>query len=99
MTPPSLAGSPGRTTEARRRRVAALAAALGEPISFVEQTPDEAREQMLRFMPPPVVEGTLAILGAPTGREQRISPDVTDVLGRSPRSFTSWAARNIDALR
>jgi uncharacterized protein YbjT (DUF2867 family) len=82
-----------------RERVADLAAALGEPISFVEQTPDEAREQMLRFMPPPVVEGTLAILGAPTGRERRISPDVADVLGRSPRSFTSWAARNIDAFR
>ena len=82
-----------------RERVADLAAALGEPISFVEQTPDEAREQMLRFMPPPVVEGTLAILGAPTGREQRLSPDLADILGRSPRSFTSWAARNIDAFR
>jgi uncharacterized protein YbjT (DUF2867 family) len=82
-----------------RQRVANLAAALGEPIGFVEQTPDEAREQMSRFMPPPVVEGTLAILGAPTGREQRISPDVAEVLGRSPQSFASWAARNIDAFR
>ncbi|GLW33106.1 NAD(P)H-binding protein [Actinoplanes regularis] len=82
-----------------RERVADLAAVLGEPIGFVEQTPDEAREQMLRFMPPPVVEGTLAIVGAPTEREQRISPDVAEVLGRSPRHFAAWAARNIDAFR
>jgi len=54
---------------------------------------------MLRFMPAPVVDGTLAILGAPTEREQRISPDVAEVLGRSPRPFTARAARNVDAFR
>ncbi len=54
---------------------------------------------MLRFMPPPVVEGTLAILGAPTEQEQRISPDVAEVLGRPPRPFAAWAARNIDTFR
>jgi len=82
-----------------RERVADLAAALGGPIGFVDQTPDEAREQMLRFMPPPVVEGTLAILGTPTEDEQRISPAVASVLGRSPRPFAAWATRNIDAFR
>lgn len=82
-----------------RDRVADLAAALGEPIGFTDQTPEEAREQMLRFMPPPVAEGTLAILGTPTVREQRISPDVSEVLGRSPRPFAAWAARTIDAFR
>ena len=82
-----------------RERAADLAAALGEPIGFIEQTPDEAREQMLQFMPPPVIEGTLAILGAPTEREQQISTDVAKVLRRSPRPFTAWAARNIDAFR
>ncbi|SNY62950.1 NAD(P)H-binding protein [Paractinoplanes atraurantiacus] len=82
-----------------RDRAADLAGALGEPVAFVEQTPGEAREQMLRFMPPPVVEGTLAILGTPTEQEQRISPDVAAVLGRSPRPFAAWAERNIDAFR
>nr|BFE60972.1 hypothetical protein GCM10020063_054980 [Dactylosporangium thailandense] len=81
-----------------RERVADLAAALGEPIRFIEQTPDQAREQMLRYMPPPVVEGTLAILGTPSAREQRISPDVAEVLRRPARPFTAWAARNIDAF-
>ncbi|GIF07212.1 NAD(P)H-binding protein [Actinoplanes siamensis] len=99
-------GHDGRTYELTgpalstpRQRAADLAAALGEPIHFVEQSPAEARRQMLAFMPPPVVEGTLAILGAPTGREQLTSPDVTEVLGRPPRTFAEWARRNIDAFR
>ncbi|MEU4690129.1 NAD(P)H-binding protein [Actinoplanes sp. NPDC023714] len=99
-------GYDGRTLELTgpelstpRRRAADLAAALGEPIAFAEQTPEQAREQMTRFMPPPVVEGTLAILGTPTAREQRISPDVAAVLGRPPRPFAAWAARNAAAFR
>ncbi|BBH68536.1 NmrA family transcriptional regulator [Actinoplanes sp. OR16] len=82
-----------------RSRAADLATALGEPIRFAEQSPDEAREQMLTFMPPPVVDGTLAILGAPTAQEQRISPDVASILGRPPATFASWATRNIEAFR
>ncbi|GAB2585305.1 NmrA family transcriptional regulator [Paractinoplanes abujensis] len=98
-------GHEGRTYELTgpalstpRQRVADLAAVLGRPINFVDQTPEQAREQMLQFMPPPVVEGTLAILGAPTAREQRISPDVAAVLGRPPRTFAEWAARHVRQL-
>ncbi len=74
-------------------------AALGERIRFVEQSPDEGRRQMLELMPLPVVEGTLAIRGAPTAREHRTSPDVTQVLGRLQRPFADWAVRNINAFR
>ncbi|MFI9772987.1 NAD(P)H-binding protein, partial [Streptomyces sp. NPDC052415] len=82
-----------------RRRVAAIADALGEPVRFIEQTRDEAHAQMLRFMPEPVVETTLAILGEPTPAEQRISPDVERLLGRAPRTFADWAQRHIAAFR
>ncbi|KOV96476.1 NmrA family transcriptional regulator [Streptomyces sp. NRRL B-1140] len=82
-----------------RQRAEALADALGEPVRFVEQTPDEARAQLLEFMPGPVVETTLAILGEPTPAEQRVSPDVDRVLGRAPRTFTDWAHRNVAAFR
>lgn len=82
-----------------REQVAELAATLGEPVAFVEQTRDEARDQMLRFMPEPIVDTTLAILGTPTPAEQRITPDVEHLLGRAPRTFAAWAARNIAAFR
>jgi uncharacterized protein YbjT (DUF2867 family) len=88
---------PALTTPRDRARI--VGEALGEPVRFVEQTVDEAREQMLAFMPPPVVEGTLAILGSPLPAEQRISPHIAEILGRAPHSFEDWARRNIDAFR
>ncbi|MER5466446.1 NAD(P)H-binding protein [Streptomyces sp. NPDC002668] len=82
-----------------RQQAEAIGDALGEPIRFIEQTHDEARTQMLLFMPATVVETTLDILGMPNPAEQRISPDVEQVLGRPPRTFADWAARNIGAFR
>ncbi|ONI89249.1 NmrA family transcriptional regulator [Saccharothrix sp. ALI-22-I] len=82
-----------------RRQVAAIADALGEPVRFVEQTRDEAHAQMVRFMPERVVEATLDILGTPSAAEQRVSPDVERVLGRPPRTFAEWAARNVAVFK
>ncbi|MEU1403234.1 NAD(P)H-binding protein [Streptomyces sp. NPDC005728] len=92
----TLTGPEGTTP---RQRAAALAQALAEPVTFVEQTLEEARTQMARFMPSAVVEGTLSILGEPTPEEQRVSEDVERVLGRPATSFAVWAARNARAFR
>jgi uncharacterized protein YbjT (DUF2867 family) len=82
-----------------RQRAAAIAGALGEPVTFVEQSPEEARAQMLRFMPPAVADGTLAILGAPTPQERTATEDVARLLGRPAAPFAAWAARNAAAFR
>ncbi|MFB8774751.1 NAD(P)H-binding protein [Streptomyces broussonetiae] len=82
-----------------REQAAALGDALGEPVRFVELTREQAREAMLAFLPEPLVETTLAILGAPTPAERRISPDVESVLGRPPRTFAEWARRYAAAFR
>ncbi|SEG81345.1 Uncharacterized conserved protein YbjT, contains NAD(P)-binding and DUF2867 domains [Thermomonospora echinospora] len=82
-----------------REQAEAIGAALDEPIRFVEQTPDEARAQMLNFMPADVVETTLAILGEPNTAERRVSPDVEKVLGRAPRTYADWARANVAAFR
>lgn len=82
-----------------RQRVADLAEALGEPVTFVEQSREEARAQMIRFMPPATAEGTLSVLGEPTPQEQAVSTDVPRLLGRPATPFTAWAARNVAAFR
>lgn len=82
-----------------RQGAEAIGDALGEPVRFIEQTREEARAQMLRFMPEPVIETTLDVLGEPTPAEQRISPDAERVLGRAPRTFADWAQRNIAAYQ
>lgn len=76
-----------------RQRAAVLAEALDTTVRFVEQSPEEAAEQMLRFMPPPVVEGTLAVLGTPLQEEQQVSSHVSGVIGRPATTFAAWAAR------
>lgn len=88
---------PAATTP--RERAEALGAALGTPLRFVEQTREEARTQMLAFMPEPDVEATLSVIGTPSAAEQEVSPAVENVLGRPPRTFADWAARNVAAFR
>ncbi|MEV6387836.1 NAD(P)H-binding protein [Nocardia xishanensis] len=77
-----------------REQAAALGAALGTEIRFVELTPMQAREGMLRFMPEAVADHTLEILGAPTPGELLVSPDIEEVLGRPAGTYAEWAERN-----
>ncbi|WP_406637007.1 SDR family oxidoreductase [Amycolatopsis sp. WGS_07] len=82
-----------------RQQTAALAAALGQPVRFHELTRAEAKAGMTQSMPGELADDTLDILSSPTPAELRVSPDVERVLGRPPRSFADWAARNIAAFR
>ncbi|WP_328905577.1 NAD(P)H-binding protein [Streptomyces sp. NBC_00234] len=82
-----------------RQQAEALGEALGEPVRFVELTREQAREHMLAFMPAPVAETTLTILGEPNEAELRISPAVEQILGRPPRTFADWARRHSAAFQ
>jgi uncharacterized protein YbjT (DUF2867 family) len=82
-----------------RQQAAAIGEALGEPVRFTELTREKARERMLRFMPGPVAETTLDVLGRPAPAEQRISPAVERVLGRPAGTFDGWARRHVSAFR
>ncbi|MFF0343213.1 SDR family oxidoreductase [Kribbella sp. NPDC004875] len=82
-----------------RQQAQTIETAIGEPVHLVELSRDEARAGMLDFMPEPVVEATLAVLGTPTAEEQRVQNDITDVLGRPARTFADWVSRNIQAFQ
>ncbi|WP_328612749.1 NAD(P)H-binding protein [Amycolatopsis sp. NBC_00355] len=82
-----------------RGQTAAIADALGSPVRFHELTRAEAKAGMARSMPGELADDTLDILGSPSPAELRVSPDVERVLGRAPRSFADWVARNIAAFR
>ncbi|HZE38240.1 MAG TPA: NAD(P)H-binding protein [Stackebrandtia sp.] len=82
-----------------RQQAAAIAAALGEPIAFVEQTRQEAREVMLNFMPEAITDSALEAMGRPTAAELAVSPDVPNVLKRPAGTFADWAGRNAAAFR
>jgi uncharacterized protein YbjT (DUF2867 family) len=82
-----------------RQQAAAIREALGEPVKFVPRTRAQARAAMLGSLPPEVADVTLDVLGAPTPAEQSVSPDVERLLGRPPRPFAEWAARNAAAFK
>lgn len=82
-----------------REQAEVLAGALGEPVRFQELTREEAKAGMARSMPAELADDTLDIIGSPSPAELRVSPDVRRVLGRDPRSFADWTARNIAAFR
>ncbi|MFI5666108.1 SDR family oxidoreductase [Streptomyces sp. NPDC051704] len=82
-----------------RRQTEAIAAALGSPVRFDDLTRDEAKAFMTRSLPAELADDTLDILGSPNPAELRVSPDVQRVLGRAPRPFADWAARNVGAFR
>ncbi|MFJ8386579.1 SDR family oxidoreductase [Streptomyces sp. NPDC094438] len=82
-----------------RQQAEAIAAALGSPVQFHELTRDEAKAAMTSFVPVELADDTLDIIAAPNPAELRISPDVERVLGRAPRPFNGWVARNIAAFR
>jgi uncharacterized protein YbjT (DUF2867 family) len=81
-----------------RQRVDVIARQLGETIALMEVSAEQAREEMLRMMPPLVVDATLEILGSPTERESQVSPTVEQLLGRPGRSYDEWVSRNIGAF-
>lgn len=82
-----------------RQQAEAIADVLGEPVRFAEQTRAEARELMVRYMPEPIVEITLDVLGTPSPEDQRVCQDVPALLGRPARTFAEWAAENVVAFR
>lgn len=82
-----------------RQQTAAIAAALGSPVTFHELTRDEAKAAMVHAMPAELADDTLDILGAPSPAELCVSPDVLRVLGRRPRPFAQWAVRSVAAFR
>ncbi|WP_241745810.1 NAD(P)H-binding protein [Streptomyces lydicus] len=82
-----------------RQQAETIAAALGSPVRFHELTRDEAKAAMTKFVPAELADDTLDIIAAPNPAELRISPDVERVLGRAPRPFNGWVARNIAAFR
>ncbi|MFJ9855434.1 NAD(P)H-binding protein [Streptomyces sp. NPDC101150] len=82
-----------------RQQAEAIADTLGSPVRFHELTRDEARTAMSQSIPAELADDTLDILGSPSPAELRVSPDVQRVLGRAPRPFADWAARNVAAFR
>ncbi|MEV0361158.1 hypothetical protein [Nocardia fusca] len=89
----NVGGEPARIVTAAGAQVTAVSRRPGPlpdgAAHRAEQIRDEACAQLLAFMPEPVADGTLAVVGEPLP----IAPDATRVLDRAPRTFADRAVR------
>lgn len=73
-------------------QVRIIAGTLGRDVAFVEQTPDEARAEMIKRIPPQVTDALLAAQQAAVDVEPRLLDTVEQVTGWSPRRYREWVA-------
>jgi uncharacterized protein YbjT (DUF2867 family) len=75
-------------------QIAVLADVTGRPIAINEQTEQEAREQMSRHVPAPIVDSLLNLWSAANGVPAHVADTVETVTGKPARTFRQWAQEN-----
>ena len=76
----------------QRRQVELLGEAIGRPVRFEEQTPEQARELMSRWAPSGVIDSLLGYLGEAVGRSAEIFDVTEKITGKPASTFAEWAA-------
>jgi len=75
-----------------REQVAAIAAALGEPVRLEQVDVDAYRAQLLTQLPGPIVERVLQARGSVPPLPAELATDaVPEILGRPALTFAAWA--------
>ncbi|SOF02353.1 Uncharacterized conserved protein YbjT, contains NAD(P)-binding and DUF2867 domains [Streptomyces sp. OV198] len=72
-------------------QVAAIGAAVGRELTFVEVDPGEAGTELFPHVPPPMLERMLGSFAQTVGVPPEITATVEDVTGAPARTFTRWA--------
>jgi uncharacterized protein YbjT (DUF2867 family) len=81
-------------------QVSILAEVLGRPLDFVGLSDEETREDLIRSnTPEPYIEAFWNLYAEGALDESMVTPVVTDVTGRPPRTFRQWASSHADAFR
>ncbi|MFI6793145.1 NAD(P)H-binding protein [Nonomuraea sp. NPDC050383] len=76
-------------------QVALIGQALGRPLTYHELTPEVAREQMSRFMPPFVLDTLFEQWEQSVGHPAAVYDTVERLTGRPARTFAQWAADRV----
>ncbi|MFC0628853.1 NmrA family NAD(P)-binding protein [Kribbella deserti] len=80
-------------------QVAAIGAAIGRTVQFIELTPEEALAQWSQVMPAEVAQWLLDGFRMMSEYESKPVPTVPEITGRQALRYADWAVRNADAFR
>ena len=75
----------------QREQVDIIGDAIGRPLRFEELSPESARRELLRMMPPAIADMLLSAYAATVDRPAFVTSTVADVSGAPARSFHDWA--------
>jgi uncharacterized protein YbjT (DUF2867 family) len=86
----------GPESLSQEAQVHAIGEAIGRPLRFEEQSPDEFREVAAAW--PAAAEMLLGAWRAALGRQAFVTSAVEDIIGSPPRTFHQWAVDNSSAF-
>jgi uncharacterized protein YbjT (DUF2867 family) len=81
----------GPESMTQAEQVQAIGAAISRDVRFEEQTPEQARRAMVRYMPEPIADILLNYWADSVGSTAPVLPTVEQVTGRPARSYPEWA--------
>jgi uncharacterized protein YbjT (DUF2867 family) len=71
-------------------RVRLIGEVTGRHVRFEEQSPEEARRQMIGHAPPAIVDAVLGMLASAVGTTAPVLPTVEEVTGAPPYPYARW---------
>lgn len=75
-----------------REQASLIGQAIGRSISFVEESPQQYRRRMVRFVPASIVDGMLAAWSRTLDEPAIVTPTVEHLTGRPARTYARWAS-------
>jgi uncharacterized protein YbjT (DUF2867 family) len=81
----------GPASLTQREQVQIIGDAIGRPLSFVELSPQSAREKMLTIMPGGAADMLLTAYGAAVNLPAYVTSTIAEVTGVPARTFEQWA--------
>ncbi|MGH8905193.1 MAG: NAD(P)H-binding protein [Egibacteraceae bacterium] len=80
-------------------QVRTIGEAIGRPLRWEEISREAAREQMLTYWPPALVDGALDAWAELVTEPELVTPTVEEVTGVPARTFREWATDHADDFR
>src|SRR5215831_5813865 len=81
----------GPQSLSQSEQLSTIGRAIGRSLGIEEITPDQARYELLRIMPPPVINMLLDAWAAASGQPALVASTVEEITGAPARTFLEWA--------
>ena len=80
-------------------QLATIGRAIGRSLRIEEVKPNQARRELLRIMPAPVINMLLDAWAAASGQPAFVTSTVEEITGAPARTFLEWAKDNVGEFR